>query len=198
MEVTAYRMLYDNIQDFKTTARHVETEIQRHGIRHNRHDGGLRNERTHPPRHVGLDEDRLSSSISEVALESMLKLLLFLNEVAIPHDHRLVQLHERLPAKRQAQLEAAYHASRAIRPGRLRPHRFQQHGLSNVTRDLDHPTGTFRPCGVSSSTSTRMWSSGRSATRGNWSTVVVGDHYLSDISVFVSLINRVMADIQRF
>ena len=28
MEITAYRLFYDNIHDFKTTAVHVEAEIQ--------------------------------------------------------------------------------------------------------------------------------------------------------------------------
>ncbi|MXY66285.1 MAG: hypothetical protein F4206_01095 [Gammaproteobacteria bacterium] len=33
MDTAAYRLLYDYIHDFKTTAVHVESEIRRHGIR---------------------------------------------------------------------------------------------------------------------------------------------------------------------
>ena len=33
MEITAYRLLYGNIHDFKMTAMHVESEISRYGIR---------------------------------------------------------------------------------------------------------------------------------------------------------------------
>ena len=33
MEIAAYRLFYDNIHDFKTTAVHVEAGIRRHGIR---------------------------------------------------------------------------------------------------------------------------------------------------------------------
>ncbi|MYF99241.1 hypothetical protein F4212_08930 [Candidatus Poribacteria bacterium] len=35
MEAAAYRLLYDNIHDFKETVVHVESEIRRYGIRDN-------------------------------------------------------------------------------------------------------------------------------------------------------------------
>ena len=116
MEVTAYRMLYDNIHDFKTTARHVESEIQRHGIRHDNHGPVTA---THGRNHhdIWVSMKTVSHFNLGIALESMLKLLLFLNNVAIPRDHFLVKLHDKLPAKRQKRLEEAYHASIASASG---------------------------------------------------------------------------------
>lgn len=32
MEIAVFRLLYDNIQDFKTTAMHVDSEIRRLGV----------------------------------------------------------------------------------------------------------------------------------------------------------------------
>lgn len=196
MEVTAYRLLYDNIHDFKTTARHVETEIRRHGIRDNSDDpvpemGG----RTHHDMWVSMKT--VSHFNLGIALESMLKLLLFLNNVAIPHDHLLVKLHDKLPTKRQAQLEAAYQASRvSLRAG------YNLIAFNNAGSPTSLPSGppnrdisTLRGFFEYFDEDVILWQK-----RYSWELVDSGRwrHYLSDIAVFVALINRVMADIERF
>ncbi len=196
MEVTAYRLLYDNIHDFKTTASRIETEIRRHGIRDNSDDPV-------PEMHGRAHHDMWVSmkSVSHfnlgIALELMLKLLLFLNNVAIPHDHLLVKLHDQLPAERQAQLEAAYQASRAsVRAG---------HDLIafiNVASPTSLPSRppnrdilTLRGFFEYFDEDVILWQK-----RYSWELVDSGRcrHCLSDISVFVALINRVMADVERF
>ena len=118
MEVTAYHLLYDNIHDFKTTAMHVESEIRRHGLRDNSLDAvpGM-NGRTHHDMWVSMKT--VSHFNLGLALELMLKLLLFLNNVPldkIPRNRRhcLTTLYDAIPAKYQKQLESTYQASRGI------------------------------------------------------------------------------------
>ena len=196
MEVTAYRLLYDNIHDFKTTASHIETEIRRHGIRDNSDDPVPEmHGRTHHDMWVSMKS--VSHFNLGIALELMLKLLLYLNNVAIPHDHLLVKLHDRLPAKRQAQLEAAYQASRAsVRAG------YDLIAFINVASPTSQPsrppnrdTSTLRGFFEYFDEDVILWQK-----RYSWELVDSGRcrHYLSDISVFVALINRVMADVERF
>jgi len=80
MEIAAFRLLYDNIHDFKTTAMHVDSEIRRLGVRDDGDDavqgmGG----RTH--REMWESMKAVSHFNLGTALELMLKLLLFLNNV---------------------------------------------------------------------------------------------------------------------
>ena len=196
MEVTAYRLLYDNIHDFKTTARHVETEIQRHGIRHNGDDPvPAMQGRTHHDMWVSMKT--VSHFNLGIALESLLKLLLFLNRVPIPHDHLLVKLHDKLPAKRQTQLEAAYQASRASVPAGYDLIAFKNTASPTTPpsgppdRDISALRGFFEYFDED----VILWQK-----RYSWELVDSGRwrHYLSDISVFIALINRVMVDVERF
>ena len=196
MEVTAYRMLYDNIHDFKTTARHVESEIQRHGIRNDSHGPvTAMHGRNHHDMWVSMKT--VSHFNLGIAMESMLKLLLFLNNVAIPHDHLLVKLHDKLPAKRQKQLEEVYQASIASATGGFRLIAF-----INTGSPASPPSGppirdisTLRGFLEYFDEDVILWQK-----RYSWELVDKGRwrHYLSDISVFTALINRVMADIERF
>ena len=195
MEVAAYRLLYDSIHDFKTTARHVETEIRRHGIRNDSDDPvpEMRG-RTHHDMWVSMKT--VSHFNLGIALESMLKLLLFLNNVAIPHDHLLAKLHDKLPAKRQGQLEDAYQASRAsVRAG------YDLIAFNNAASPTSLPSGppnrdisTLRGFFEYFDEDVILWQK-----RYSWELIDSGrwHHYLSDISVFVALINRVMADVER-
>ena len=196
MEITAYRMLYDNIHDFKTTVRHVENEIQRHGIRHNRHDAvTAMHGRNHHD--IWVSMKTVSHFNLGIAMESMLKLLLFLNNAAIPRDHLLVKLHDKLPAKRQKQLEEVYQASIASTPGS-----FSLIAFINTASPASPPSGppnrdisTLRGFLEYFDEDVILWQK-----RYSWELVDNGRwrHYLSDISVFIALINRVMADIERF
>ncbi len=195
MEVTAYRMLYDSIHDFKTTASHVESEIRRYGIQDNRDDPvpGM-GKRTHHDMWVSMKT--VSHFNLGIALESMLKLLLFLNNVGIPHEHLLVKLHDKLPAKYQTQLEAAYQTSRTSAPGGYKLIAFINTASPSPlpsgppNRDISTLLGFFKYFDED----VILWQKRYSwelADTGRWR------HYLSDISVFVALINRVMRDIER-
>ena len=113
MEISAYRLLYDNIHDFKATAAHVDSEIRRLGIRPNDHDAvpGMEG-RTHHEMWVSMKT--VSHFNLGIALELMLKLLLFLNKIPFPHSHFLCQLHNAIPAKYQRQLESTFQESRSV------------------------------------------------------------------------------------
>lgn len=196
MEVTAYRMLYDNIHDFKTVARRIETEIRRHGIQHNSHDpvsgmGG----RTHHDMWVSMKT--VSHFNLGIALESMLKLLLFLDEVTVPHHHLLVKLYDILPEKRQTQLEAAYQASIASAPRDYAIIVFANTASPAApppqppNRDISTLRGFFEYFDED----VILWKK-----RYSWELLDSGRlrHYLSDLAVFVALIDRIMRGIRRF
>ena len=196
MEVTAYRILYDNIHDFKTTANHVESEIERHGIRDKSDTAvpGMQG-RTHHDMWVSMKT--VSHFNLAVALESLLKLLLFLNSIEIPHGHLLARLHDLLPAKRQKQLEATYQTSRAsVTEG------YDLIAFLNTASPKPPPSGgppnrdisTLRGFFEYLDEDVILWQK-----RYSWELVDEGRwrHYLSDISVFVDLINRVMVDLPR-
>ena len=129
MERAAYRLFYDNIHDFKTAAMNVESEIIRHGIRSGSNDSvpGM-NGRTHHDMWVSMKT--VSHFNLGTALESMLKLLAFLNKIAIPQHHFLTNLHDAIPAKCQKQLESTYQASESVLPGRLEADRIPQYGIA--------------------------------------------------------------------
>ena len=195
MDLTAYRMLYDNIHDFKATARHVESEIRRLGIRNDSHE-----QVPAVPNRIHHDMWVSMKTVSHfnlgIALESMLKLLLFLNKADIPRHHLLVKLHDQLPTQCQQQLEAAFRASRAELPGG-----FELIAFLNATsptepvpkppnRDISSLRGFFEYFDEDMI----LWQK-----RYSWELADSGRcrHYLSDIAVFVEFINRVMADIER-
>ena len=105
MERAAYRLFYDSIHDFKTTAMHVESEITRNGICSDSSDPvpGMKG-RTHHDMWASMKT--VSHFNLGTALESMLKLLLFLNNIPMPKHHFLTRLHDAIPAKHQKQLES--------------------------------------------------------------------------------------------
>ena len=201
MEVTAYRLLYDNIHDFKTTAMHVESEIRRHGLRDNSFDAvpGM-NGRSHHDMWVSMKT--VSHFNLGTALESMLKLLLFLNNVPldkIPRNRRhcLTKLHDAIPEKYQKQLESTYQASRSVLPEGYQLIAFintaspKPAPLGPPNRDISSLKGFFEYFDED----VILWQK-----RYSWELIEEKRyrHYLSDISVFVGLINRVMRDIRRY
>ena len=196
MELAAYRLLYDNVHDFKVTAMQVESEIGRHGIRSNGTDAvpGM-NDRTHHD--VWVSMKTVSHFNLGTALESMLKLILFLNNIAIPREHFLSRLHDAIPATYQKQLESTYQASRSLLPGGYKLIAFinmespaPAPPLGPPNRDISSLRGFFKYF----DDDVILWQK-----RYSWE--LVGQrrwrHYISDISVFVELINRVMRDIRR-
>ena len=195
MEVTAYRLLCDNIHDFKTTAIHVESQIRRLNIRSDSHDvvpGGQG--RTHDDMWVSMKT--VSHFNLGTALELLLKLLLFLNNKPIPHHHFLTKLHKKLPDKYQQQLEDTYQASRSILPAGYKLTAFiNTESPTSVpktppNRDISNLRGVFEYFDEDA----MLWQK-----RYSWELVEQKRwrHHISDISVFVELINRVMCDIKR-
>ena len=194
MEIAAYRLLCDNIHDFKMTAVHVETEIRRHGIRS---DGveevpGMKG-RTHHDMWVSMKT--VSHFNLGIAMELMLKLLLFLNRIPIPPHHRLAELHDAIPPKFQKQLEATYRESRAILPQGYELVAFINAAVPMApTRPPDRDIMSLRGFLEYLDDDVMLWQK-----RYSWELVNEGRwrHYLSDLSVFVELIDRVMRDIRR-
>ena len=134
-----------------------------------------------------------------IALELMLKLLLHLNQIT-PMDvvqgkqgHFLTRLHDAIPEKYQKQLELTFQASRAVLPNddeliafistssSASPQRPQHRDISSVRGLFEYFDEDIK-----------WWQK-----RYSWELIDKREwrHYLSDISVFVELINRVMRDI---
>ena len=200
MEVTAYRLLYDNIQDFKTIAMHVESEIRRYGIRSDSDEAvpGMKGRR-HLDMWVSMKT--VSHFNLGIALELMLKLLLHLNRIA-PTEvlrgqarHFLTKLHDAIPEKYQDQLESTFQASRIVLPDgytliALTNTASPASGPLPQNRDISSLRGLFEYFDEDM----QWWQK-----RYSWELIDKGHwrHYISDISVFVELINRVMRNIER-
>ena len=193
LDQAAYRLLYDNIHDFKATAVHVDSEIRRLGIRDNDHHAvpGM-DGRTHHDMWVSMKT--VSHFNLGIALELMLKFLLIINKIPFPHRHSLTQLYDTLPAKYQRQLESTFQESRSVlasdleliafintaetSPPPTRPPNLEILNLRGLFEYLDKDV--------------ILWQK-----RYSWELVGKNRwrHYLDDISVVVELINRVMRDI---
>ena len=197
MERAAYRLFYDNIHDFKTAAMNVESEIIRHGIRSGSNDSvpGM-NGRTHHDMWVSMKT--VSHFNLGTALESMLKLLAFLNKIAIPQHHFLTNLHDAIPAKCQKQLESTYQASKSVLPDGWKLIAFLNTASPSLAaasgppnRDISSLRGFFEYFDKD----VILWQK-----RYSWELVGEGRwrHYISDIAVFAELINRVMGDVERY
>ena len=201
LERAAYRLFYDNIHDFKTTAMHIESELTRHGIRSDSDDrvAGMKG-RTHSD--VWVSMKTVSHFNLATALELMLKLLLFLNNVSlkgIPNRqrHLLTKLHDAIPETYQEQLESTFQASRSVLPNGWELIAFINTaapvlpaGSGPPNRDISCLRGFLEYLDEDAI----LWQK-----RYSWELVEKGHwrHYLSDISVFVELINRVMRGIER-
>jgi len=194
MEVTAYHLLYDNIHDFKTTAMYVDSEVRRHGIRNVGNDAvpDMKGRMHHD---MWVSMKTVSHFNLGIALELMLKLILFLNNISIPHHHRLTELHDAIPVRYQRQLESTYQESRNCLPDGYKLIAFINAATptprsSPPNRDISNLKGFFEYFDED----VMLWEK-----RYSWELVQEQRwrHYLSDISVFVELINRVMRDIER-
>ena len=195
MEVTAYRILYDNIHDFKNTANLVESDIRRLGLSYDRKDAvpGM-NSRTYKDMWVSMKT--VSHFNLGIALELLLKLLLFLNNVQIPNKHILTELYDKIPVKFQEQLESTFQASQNAVPGE-----FQLIAFMNTSSPSPPPstpqnrdTSTLRGFFEYFDKDVVLWQK-----RYSWELIDQRQarHYLSDIGMFIELINRVMAGIER-
>ena len=200
MEITAFRLLYDNIHDFKTAAMNVEAEIKRLDIRYDRHEvvPGMEG-RTHHQLWVSMKT--VSHFNLGTALELMLKLLLVLNQVPLENfrnreGHFLTNLYDAIP-KTHRHLESIYRESRR---GHMESFAFLM--FVNTAQQM----AELKPEWPSE----KIWSlrgffeyldqdvmhwqkrySWEPKAQSRWR------HYLDDISVPVECIDRVMRDIPR-
>ncbi len=196
MEITAYRLLYDNIHDFRTTAVHVESEIKRHGIRSGSYDDvpGMKG-RTHHDMWVSMKT--VSHFNLATSLKLMLKLLLLLNKITIPRSHLLTDLYDKIPEKFQKQLESAYQESNSVLPNGFELIAFINTASASPStsgppnRDISNLKGFF----AYFDKDTILWQK-----RYSWELIEEGRwrHYISDISAFTEFIKRVMSGIQRY
>ena len=201
MEVTAYRLLYDNIHDFKTTAMHVESEIRRHGIlSHSDQAVPGMNGRRHQD--IWVSMKTVSHFNLGIALELMLKLLLHLNKISPTavvrgkEGHFLAKLHDAIPKKYQVQLESTFQASRSVFPQGFELIAFiNTSSPTPPSSPQDRDIASLRGFCEYFDEDMRWWEKRYSwelIDRGHWR------HYLSDISVFVEFINRVMRGVERY
>jgi len=195
MDTSAYRLLYDYTHDFKTTAVHVESEIRRHGIRSDSWEelAGMKGRAHHD---MWVSMKTVSHFNLGISLESMLKLLLFLNRVEIPRHHMLAELHDAIPDKFQKELEATYQDSNTVLPQGYELVAFlnaeaPKAPTSPPRRDIS----SLREFLEYFDEDVMLWQK-----RYSWELVDKGfwRHYLSDIPVFVELIERVMRNIPRY
>ena len=199
MEVSAYNLLYDNIHDFKTTAMHVESEIKHHGIREDSEEevSGMKGRRHLD---VWVSMKTVSHFNLVIALELMLKLILYHNKINPTESfwgkerHFLTKLHDAMPKKYQDQLESTFQASRGVCPNGYQLIAFINTSSpalpsSPQNRDISTLRGLFRYFDEDM----QLWQK-----RYSWELIDQGcwRHYLSDISVFVELINHVMATLK--
>ena len=204
METAAYRLLYDNIHDFKTAAMHVESEIRRYGLRGDNFDAvpGMNGRTQHE---MWLSMKTVSHFNLGTALELMLKLLLRIHKVpkaAIPRGsdgHYLSKLYAAVPEKCQKQMGSTYRACLKSLPELPTLLMFINTALPPPPppppdRPPDRGIFTLKGFFEYLDEDAMLWKK-----RYSWETLDRGDwnHYLSDISVFEDLINRVMTDIER-
>ena len=196
MKLSAYVMLCDNIQDFTDAAVRIESEIRRYGVLHDSDDVVPE---TNSRKHVDMwaSIKTVSHFNLGIALELLLKLLLFLSDVdPIPEGHEghlLVNLHDKLPTELKKRLESTYQGSKRDRA---------PDGLKMVAYGRDKPgepesvpnLWTLRKAFNYFDSDALLWQK-----RYTWEHVnkEVRRHYVFDISAFVTFIRRVMRDIDK-
>lgn len=191
LETHAFQLLYDNIHDFKTTAMHVDLEIKRHGIRSDSGDT-VPDMQGRKHRDMWVSMKTVSHYNLGTALELMLKLILRLNQMD-GRGHHLAKLYDKAPREHQDQLESAFRRIRdALPTGSLTLIAF----VDSTTRPpppLNRDISSLRGFFEYFDEDLRWWEK-----RYSWESVQAGRwrHYLSDISPFVELINRVMGRIE--
>lgn len=195
MDRTAYRVLYDSIHDFKVTAGLVDSDIGRCGVRSKSTelvpDGSGR---THHEMWVSMKT--VSHFNLGIALELMLKLLVLLNGKAIPTHHELTKLHDDIPGKYQEQLEDVFQECVRIHPNGFSSIAFLNSDSpkplrsSLADRDIDSLREFLEYFDQDVMLYLKRYSY-ELIEQQKWR------HYLSDIFVFVELIERVMRDVPR-
>ncbi len=196
MDINALRLLYDNIHDFKTTAMLVEADIERMGVGHDS-DEPVPGAKGRRHREMWVSMKTVSHFNMGTAIELVLKMLLNLNGIRYEKNHSLLQLHNLIPATYQAQLQSVYEdACRSTISG------FELVAFINwdtddcddlpvlENRDVDTIPGLFEYLDEDLMVSRKRYS---------WEMIGTGQwrHYIDDLSVLATMIDRVMSDIHR-
>lgn len=188
--MNTYRLLYDSVIDFKRAAVLVEAEIGRHDIRYDSDDvvQGISGRMHHD---TWVSMKAVSHFNLGTALELLLKLLLVRSGGAAPSHHKLAELHDALSEKDRKELESKYRVSRR-ESSNFALLMFNSPGSEPPpdTRNINSLRGFLEYLDRDVMVSTKRYS-WEQARDGVWR------YYLSDITVFVELINRVMKDIPR-
>ena len=185
-----YRLLYDSVIDFKRAAVLVEAEIGRYDIRYDSDDvvQGMTGRKHHD---TWVSMKAVSHFNLGTALELMLKLLLVRSGGTAPNRHELAKLHDALLEKDRKELECKYRVSRR-ESSNFALLMFNNPGSKPPpdTRNINSLRGflEYLERDVMVSKKRYSWEQARD---GVWR------YYLSDITVFVELIDRVMKDIPR-
>ena len=193
-QVTARGHLFNCIQDFANAATTAEEEIERLDL--------LYNSRAAVPGmngriHYGMWESMKTVSHFNlgIALELMLKLLLILNDKGYDHIHGLSDLHDALPPLVQQELESTFRNSpRGLQGGvevRALITKPPPAPPSPLTRDLSTLKDFFKYFDEDVRLSLMRYSHELIEQR-EWR------HYLSNISLFVEVINQVLGNIARY
>lgn len=197
MDRVTRSLLYDNIHDFKNTAIWVESEIKRHGIRHDSLDA-VPDMQSRIHTDMWMSMKTVSHFNLGTSLELMLKFILYLNNVSLKtisrnRRHALTALYDAMPLKAQESLESAYHEIGGIKDELI--------AFINVPTLDDKPIpppsrslSSLRDFFVYFDEDMRLWEK-----RYSFELIDKGQyrHYLSNIARFVKLINLVMRDIPR-
>ena len=185
-----YRLLYDSVIDFKNAAVLVEAEIERHDIRYDSDDAvECMSGRKHHDMWVSMKA--VSHFNLGTALELLLKLLLVRSGGSVPNRHALAKLYDALSENDRKQLESKYRASRR-KSSNFALLMFNNPGSEPPpdTRNINSIRGFLEYLDRDVMVSKKRYS-WEHARDGVWR------YYLSDITVFVELIDRVMKDIPR-
>lgn len=185
-----YRLLYDSVIDFKSAAVLVEAEIGRHDIRYDSDDVvESMSGRKHHDTWVSMKA--VSHFNLGTALELLLKLLLVRGGGSVPNRHELANLYDALSENDRKQLECKYRSSRR-ESSNFALLMFNSPGSEPPpdTRNINSLRGFLEYLDRDVMVSKKRYS-WEHARDGVWR------YYLSDITVFVELIDRVMKDIPR-
>jgi len=195
MDIHAQQLLYDNIHDFKTTAVHVESEIVRYRIRHDSEDPvpGMKGRRH---RQMWVSMKSVSHFNLGIAIELLLKMILIMNNLRFPRTHSLIDLHDLMPPKLQKQLEHVFQDCRRSLRG------YELIAFANSPSDDAAALPELPNRDISTIRGFLEYFDEDvilSEKRYSWELVSSGQwrHYLSDLSVFVKMIDSIMADIPR-
>jgi len=185
-----YRLLYDSVIDFARAAVLVEEDIGRHDLRYDSDDAvqGLSGRKHHD---MWVSMKAVSHFNLGTSLELLLKLLLVRSGGIAPSSHELARLHDALIETDRKEFESKYRASRRESPKfALLMFNSPESEPPPDTRNINSLRGFLEYLDRDVMVSKKRYS-WEHARDGVWR------YYLSDITVFVELIDRVMKEIPR-